>query len=222
VRLRPSRQDGNPDSTRDARPAGKESGRPGRRLPLSVLLAGVSEVAPQMTAWDELEEPEWKRPTRLPYEANASVSADRTDAPEPRPKRASDAWTRRCSLQRRKHECVATARMTAAVPGCIQAPPAGGGVCTNRLQIAGIAACRWAAQGRFPACIDPILPLHADESGSGPQEGRRYLCTATELRAARPARASGRHATVRPAAPRRGATLRADDRGGGARRAAAE
>jgi len=53
------------------------------------LDASVSVTPFKTLATDELEEPEWKRPTRLPYQANASVSADRTDAPEPRPQRSS-------------------------------------------------------------------------------------------------------------------------------------
>jgi hypothetical protein len=49
--------------------------------------AEVRAVAAVTAAMDDLEEPLWERRTRLLAWANASVSSDQTDTPEPRPLR---------------------------------------------------------------------------------------------------------------------------------------
>jgi hypothetical protein len=47
--------------------------------------SGPAAVKLGPTALDDLEELEWERPTRLPCQANASVSAEQIEAHEPRP-----------------------------------------------------------------------------------------------------------------------------------------
>jgi hypothetical protein len=72
--------------------------------------AEVRAVAAVTPAMDDLEEPLWERRTRLLAWANASVSRDQIDPPEPRPLR--DPYGGRCGRLLPCQASVTVSRLT--------------------------------------------------------------------------------------------------------------